>query len=87
MATTLRPQDKLRTPTPINKPPRMRLPWPLNLYQTAVGKKWRDLKAHHRNDDGILIQNGRLDERADLVRGQVPGEGWAAGDLQARCDV
>lgn len=40
MATTLRPQDKLRTPTPINKPPRMRLPWPLNLYQTAVGKKW-----------------------------------------------
>ena len=28
----------------------------------------RDLKAHHRNDDGILIQNGRLDERVDLVR-------------------
>jgi succinate dehydrogenase / fumarate reductase cytochrome b subunit len=40
MAVTLRPQDKLRTPEPINKPPRFRLPWPLNLYQTAVGKKW-----------------------------------------------
>jgi succinate dehydrogenase / fumarate reductase cytochrome b subunit len=36
----MRPQDKLRTPKPINKPPRIRLPWPLNLYQTAVGKKW-----------------------------------------------
>ena len=40
MAVTLRPQDKLRTPKPINKPPRINLPWPLNLYQTAVGKKW-----------------------------------------------
>jgi len=40
MAVTLRPQDKLRTPKPINKPPRIRLPWPLNLYQTAIGKKW-----------------------------------------------
>ena len=40
MAATLRPQDKLRTPKPINKPPRVRLPWPLNLYQTAIGKKW-----------------------------------------------
>lgn len=40
MAVTLRPQDKLRTPKPLNKPPRISLPWPLNLYQTAVGKKW-----------------------------------------------
>ena len=40
MAVTLRPHDKLRTPKPINKPPRIRLPWPLNLYQTAIGKKW-----------------------------------------------
>jgi succinate dehydrogenase / fumarate reductase cytochrome b subunit len=40
MAVTLRPQDKLRTPKPLNKPPRFRLPWPLNLYQTAIGKKW-----------------------------------------------
>ncbi len=40
MAVTLRPQDKLRTPKPVNKPPRMSLPWPLNLYQTAIGKKW-----------------------------------------------
>lgn len=40
MAVTLRPQDKLRTPKPINKPPRLHLPWPLNLYQTAIGKKW-----------------------------------------------
>lgn len=40
MAITLRPQDKLRTPKPLNKPPRFKLPWPLNLYQTAVGKKW-----------------------------------------------
>lgn len=40
MAVTLRPQDKLRTPRPINKPPKLKLPWPLNLYQTAVGKKW-----------------------------------------------
>jgi succinate dehydrogenase / fumarate reductase cytochrome b subunit len=40
MAVTLRPHDKLRTPKPVNKPPGIRLPWPLNLYQTAVGKKW-----------------------------------------------
>lgn len=40
MAVTLRPQDKLRTPPPLKKPPRLRAPWPLNLYQTAVGKKW-----------------------------------------------
>ncbi len=40
MAVTLRPQDKLRTPKPTNKPPRVKLPWPLNLYQTAIGKKW-----------------------------------------------
>ncbi|MEM7093466.1 MAG: succinate dehydrogenase cytochrome b subunit [Actinomycetota bacterium] len=40
MAVTQRPQDKLRTPKPINKPPRFLLPWPLNLYQTAIGKKW-----------------------------------------------
>lgn len=38
MAVTL--PDTLRTPPPINKPPRSRLPWPLNLYQTAIGKKW-----------------------------------------------
>lgn len=25
---------------PVNKKPRIRLPWPLSLYQTAVGKKW-----------------------------------------------
>lgn len=40
MAVTQRPQDKLRTPKPINKPPRITMPWPLNLYQTAIGKKW-----------------------------------------------
>lgn len=40
MAVTLRPQDKLRTPKPIKKPPRISMPWPLNLYQTAIGKKW-----------------------------------------------
>jgi len=40
MAVTQRPQDKLRTPKPLNKPPRFAAPWPLNLYQTAVGKKW-----------------------------------------------
>lgn len=40
MAVTLRPHDKLRTPKPINKPSKIKLPWPLNLYQTAVGKKW-----------------------------------------------
>jgi len=38
MAVTL--PKTLRTPPPINKPPRSRLPWPLNLYQTAIGKKW-----------------------------------------------
>ena len=38
MAVTL--PDTLRTPPPINKPARSRLPWPLNLYQTAIGKKW-----------------------------------------------
>ncbi|MCX7619405.1 MAG: hypothetical protein N2037_00995, partial [Acidimicrobiales bacterium] len=25
---------------PVNPPTRRRLPWPLNIYQTAVGKKW-----------------------------------------------
>jgi len=40
MAVTQRPQDKLRTPKPLNKPARFIAPWPLNLYQTAVGKKW-----------------------------------------------
>ena len=40
MAVTQRPQDKLRTPKPLKKPSRISLPWPLNLYQTAVGKKW-----------------------------------------------
>lgn len=40
MAVTLRPQDKLRTPKPLNKPSKITLPWPLNLYQTAIGKKW-----------------------------------------------
>jgi succinate dehydrogenase / fumarate reductase cytochrome b subunit len=25
---------------PVNKGPRIRLPWPLSFYQTAVGKKW-----------------------------------------------
>lgn len=40
MAVTQRPQDKLRTPKPLKKPPRFTAPWPLNLYQTAVGKKW-----------------------------------------------
>lgn len=40
MAVTLRPQDKLRTPKPLNKPSKLKLPWPLNLYQTAIGKKW-----------------------------------------------
>ncbi len=40
MAVTLRPQDKLRTPKPLHKPPKKSWPWPLNLYQTAVGKKW-----------------------------------------------
>ena len=39
MAVTQRPHDKLRTPKPLKKPPRQ-WPWPLNLYQTAVGKKW-----------------------------------------------
>ncbi len=40
MAVTQRPQDKLRTPKPLKKPPRFTAPWPLNLYQTAIGKKW-----------------------------------------------
>jgi len=40
MAVTLRPQDKLRTPKPLKKPSRFTAPWPLNLYQTAIGKKW-----------------------------------------------
>jgi len=40
MAVTQRPQDKLRTPKPLKKATRFVLPWPLNLYQTAVGKKW-----------------------------------------------
>jgi len=40
MAVTERPQDKLRTPKPLKKPARFAMPWPLNLYQTAVGKKW-----------------------------------------------
>jgi len=40
MAVTLRPQDKLRTPNPLRKPSRFDPPWPLNLYQTAIGKKW-----------------------------------------------
>jgi len=39
MAVIQRPQDKLRTPNPI-KAPKKYLPWPLNLYQTAIGKKW-----------------------------------------------
>jgi len=40
MAVTQRPQDKLRTPKPLNKPAKREWPWPLNIYQTAVGKKW-----------------------------------------------
>lgn len=40
MAAITRPQDKLRTPQPLSKPKRSRMPWPLNLYHTAVGKKW-----------------------------------------------
>ena len=40
MAVTQRPQDKLRTPKPLRKPTKRAWPWPLNLYQTAVGKKW-----------------------------------------------
>ena len=40
MAVTLRPHDKLRTPPPLKKPARFKAPWPLNLYQTAIGKKW-----------------------------------------------
>jgi len=40
MAVTQRPQDKLRTPKPLKKAARIILPWPLNLYQTAIGKKW-----------------------------------------------
>lgn len=40
MTVTQRPHDKLRTPKPLNKPPKRAWPWPLNLYQTAVGKKW-----------------------------------------------
>jgi succinate dehydrogenase / fumarate reductase cytochrome b subunit len=26
--------------TPVNRRPKRQMPWPLNLYQTAVGKKW-----------------------------------------------
>ena len=40
MAVTQRPHEKLRTPKPLTKPPKKAWPWPLNLYQTAVGKKW-----------------------------------------------
>ena len=40
MALTERPQGKLRTPVPPNKPAKFTAPWPLNLYQTAIGKKW-----------------------------------------------
>jgi succinate dehydrogenase / fumarate reductase cytochrome b subunit len=40
MTVIQRPQDKLRTPKPLKKPARFTPPWPLNLYQTAIGKKW-----------------------------------------------
>jgi len=40
MAVIQRPQDKLRTPKPLKKAAKFALPWPLNLYQTAIGKKW-----------------------------------------------
>ena len=39
MAVTQRPHEKLRTPKPLKKASKQ-WPWPLNLYQTAIGKKW-----------------------------------------------